>query len=346
MDELSDFLAIDMRLDVKSVALQQVLNLTGTAEGRHLIVDHQSIIKKVCLLLNDFQHSIGKDASLVLVNLSSDDDLTASLTDAKLGIAKLSCDMIMDPANKLADPACMILSNLTRTLRGSEKVFEIVAPSFQTLLDIFCNEKFNQHGAKLHYLAALLSNLSQLPEMRKYLLNPAKPHLQRLVSFTDYEHSIIRRGGVIGIIKNCCFQTEFHEHLLSESIDLLPKLLLPLAGPEEFDEEDNDKLPVDLQYLGADKTRERDPDLRKMFIETLTQLSCTKFGREYLRSKNTYVILRELHKWEKDENVMVALEHLVNIIIRFEHEMGYDNLKEVEVPEEIAVKFSNEEDAS
>ena len=26
--------------------------------------------------------------------------------------------------------------------------------------------------------------------------------------------------------------------------------------------------------------------------------------------------------------------------------MGYDNLKEVEVPEEIAVKFSNEEDAS
>ena len=36
-----------------------------------------------------------------------------------------------------------------------------------------------------------------------------------------------------------------------------------------------------------------------------------------MRSKNTYVILRELHKWEKDENVLVALEHLVNIIIKF-----------------------------
>lgn len=111
------------------------------------------------------------------------------------------------------------------------------------------------------------------------------------MSFTDYEHSIIRRGGAIGIIKNCCFQTgkcstktarlgliplslpEYHEHLLSESVDLLPKLLLPLAGPEEFDEEDNDKLPVDLQYLGADKTRERDPDLRKMLIETLIQVN-------------------------------------------------------------------------
>lgn len=46
------------------------------------------------------------------------------------------------------------------------------------------------------------------------------------------------------------------------------------------------------------------------------QLSSTRFGREYLRSKNTYVILRELHKWEQDEKVIAPLEHLVNIIIR------------------------------
>jgi len=333
-------------LDVKAVAMHQILSLTGTPEGRQLIVDHPSIIKKVCLLLNDVQHSIAKDASLVLVNLSSDDSLIANLTSTELGIIKKSYDMVTDPNNKLADPACMILSNLTRTLRGSEEAFKILAPNIETLVDIFCNEKFNQKGAKLHYLGPLFSNLSQLPEMREILLNPAKPTLQRLVSFTDYENSLIRRGGVIGAIKNCTFQTEFHQHLFSESIDLLPKLLLPLAGPEEFDDEDNDKLPIDLQYLGAEKTRERDPDLRKIFIETLTQLCCTKFGREYMRSKNTYVILRELHKWEKDENVLVALEHLVNIIIKYEHEIGHDNLKEVEVPEEIANKFNNLEEVS
>ena len=45
---------------------------------------------------------------------------------------------------------------------------------------------------------------------------------------------------------------------MSEAVDLLPKLLLPLAGPEEFDEEDNDKLPIDLQYLGEEKSREKD----------------------------------------------------------------------------------------
>ena len=65
---------------------------------------------------------------------------------------------------------------------------------------------------------------------------------------------------------------DHHDFLLSEAVDLLPKLLLPLAGPEEFDEEDNDKLPIDLQYLGEDKTREQDPDIRKMLLEALTQV--------------------------------------------------------------------------
>lgn len=59
---------------------------------------------------------------------------------------------------------------------------------------------------------------------------------------------------------------------MSDAVDLLPKLLLPLAGPEEFDEEDNDKLPIDLQYLGEEKTREQDPDIRKMLLEALTQV--------------------------------------------------------------------------
>lgn len=75
------------------------------------------------------------------------------------------------------------------------------------------------------------------------------------------------------MIKNCCFQTEHHDWLLSESVDLLPKLLLPLAGPEEFDDEEMDKLPIELQYLGEEKTREQDADIRKMLVEALTQVT-------------------------------------------------------------------------
>ena len=55
-------------------------------------------------------------------------------------------------------------------------------------------------------------------------------------------------------------------------MDILPSLLLPLAGPEEFSEEETEKLPVDLQYLPDDKTREEDPDIRKMLLEALTKV--------------------------------------------------------------------------
>lgn len=60
-----------------------------------------------------------------------------------------------------------------------------------------------------------------------------------------------------------------HEWLLGEEVDLLPALLLPLAGPEEFDEEDNESLPIDLQYLPPDKTRESEADIRKMLVEAV-----------------------------------------------------------------------------
>lgn len=40
---------------------------------------------------------------------------------------------------------------------------------------------------------------------------------------------------------------------MSEEVDLLPHLLLPLAGPEEFEEEEMDGMPIDLQYLPPEK---------------------------------------------------------------------------------------------
>ena len=60
--------------------------------------------------------------------------------------------------------------------------------------------------------------------------------------------------------------------MISDKVDILPRLVLPLAGPEEFDEKDMDKFPEDLQYLEPDKTREPDPDMRKMLIETIQQV--------------------------------------------------------------------------
>ncbi len=65
-----------------------------------------------------------------------------------------------------------------------------------------------------------------------------------------------------------------HSLNLFVAVDLLPRLLLPLAGPtpDTFDEEDVDKLPIDLQYLDEDKKVEEDADIRKLILESLLQV--------------------------------------------------------------------------
>lgn len=76
-----------------------------------------------------------------------------------------------------------------------------------------------------------------------------------------------------------------------------------------------------------------------MLLEALAQLCATKQGRQLLREKNTYAILREYHKWEKKKNALLACENVVDILIRTEEEIGLDNLKDVEVPPEYTEKF-------
>lgn len=61
---------------------------------------------------------------------------------------------------------------------------------------------------------------------------------------------------------------------------------------------------------------------RIMLLEAITQLCAKRKNREVVREKNAYVILRELHKWEKDRAALLACENLVDILIRYELLLG------------------------
>ena len=75
------------------------------------------------------------------------------------------------------------------------------------------------------------------------------------------------------------------------------------------------------------------PLLTILLLLFTLQLCSTKFGREYLRSKQVYLVMRELHKWEKEEAVKETCEALVSMLISDEPELGMENLHEVELPE-------------
>ena len=83
LDELSEFLDPQGRLDLKALALQTLLSLTASQEGRHLILSlpntdpNTSLLSRISrLIFDDVQESIRFDSLLFLINLSTDNELS------------------------------------------------------------------------------------------------------------------------------------------------------------------------------------------------------------------------------------------------------------------------------
>ncbi|XP_044024137.1 protein HGH1 homolog [Siniperca chuatsi] len=337
--ELLSFLTPSTRPDVKGHATEYILGLSGHRDGCRFLRSKPDLLVALFALNSDPSIAIVKDCYHILINLSADETLHQVLV-ADVKVLPVLLKNLLDPEYPFSDQVCTILSNLTRHDKTCKTVFKVLQEGvgLAQLVEIFCNEGYNKK-AKLHYLGPLLSNLTQLPEARNYILDKDRCVVQRLLPFTQYQASVVRRGGVIGTLRNCCFDHAHHDWLLSDAVDILPFLLLPLAGPEELTEEENEGLPVDLQYLPEDKKREEDADIRKMLLETLLLLTATKAGRQTLKDKNAYPIMREFHRWEKDVHVTAACEKLVQVLIGDEPEQGMENLMEVEIPEDVEEKL-------
>ena len=63
---------------------------------------------------------------------------------------------------------------------------------------------------------------------------------------------------------------------------------------------------------------EPDAAIRKMVIESLMALGHTQQGRQLLRLKEAYPVLREWHKQEPEEELKMLIEKVVEYIIRDE----------------------------
>lgn len=192
------------------------------------------------------------------------------------------------------------------------------------LLDCFVKGAegcYNKH-ADYDYLSYFFADLAKFPHGRKYLTTP-QPHdndiipLTKIIVFTSHS-SHIRRLGVASAIKNCSFLLPSHSALFSTDVNLLPYILLPLMGPEEYSEEDTEGMLEELQLLEPDKEREKDIEIMKTHIETLLLLTTTREGRDHLRKIKVYPIVRELHLQVDDEGVREACDRLVQVIMRKE----------------------------
>ncbi|CAH0698285.1 unnamed protein product [Spodoptera exigua] len=344
LDELLQFLKPEARIDLRHIALDHLVGLSGTEEGITTLLSHEKIIQSIINLTDDKIEEVAKNALLILVNITANPrgviELLKYKSDENKNIVKLCIGYVLNPEKKDADAAAMILSNITRVETELDNVLDAFLPHLNDILNAYVNINFNKKGSNLNFIGPMISNLSCCHSIRKWLTEE-KPHIPliKLLPFCSYELSNVRRGGAMGTIRNLSFDPEFHDFLLSNDLELLTYLLNPIMGGEEYIDEEMDTLPISLQYLPKEKQRDSDIDIRKIILETLNKLCMRKKGREFLRDNGVYYVLREYHKWETDPKVRLACENVVDILIQKEEEVGAEDLSAVEVPDEMKEKF-------
>lgn len=143
--------------------------------------------------------------------------------------------------------------------------------------------------------------------------------LSDLAIFTEHA-SPVRRAGVSSTLKKRAFVHEAPTLLLSSGkrVNFLPYILLPLCGPEEFDLDDMEKLPEDVQFLPPDKERDADPSTWLMLVETLIFLCRARSGRDALRDRRAYPVVKAAHAAEHVDQIQAEMERLVNLLMKDE----------------------------
>ncbi|PKI84050.1 Protein hgh1 [Malassezia vespertilionis] len=194
-----------------------------------------------------------------------------------------------------------------------------------------------------NFLASVFANVTVLSRGREFFVQPifgtdrsltdAYP-VGRIMVYTEHG-DLIRRGGVISALKNTLFIKHAHKTLLAPSpimiqegypmspVDILAYILMPLIDGKELakvDLEDQEELPETCQLVDENKPRESDMALRLMLIECLLLLCTSHYGRESLRGRGAYVVVREAHLAEQNEEVTEAITRFVNLLKRDETE--------------------------
>ncbi|XP_003737812.1 protein HGH1 homolog [Galendromus occidentalis] len=338
-DELFQFLEPSSPVLSKSLAISYVVGLTATDDGLNLFRSNRSFEEALCRLVREEQNdSIRSKAFEAFVNLSSHRDLASAVLADRGDTVRSLVDEAADVERANVQRACAILSNLAQSEENAAKLWLILKADADKLINAFCST--SDKDFLQDHIGFLFSNLTVLESARTWFMDRESRRIEKLIPFMTLSTTATRKHGAIGTIRNCTFDTSHHQWLLDD-VDLLPRLLFPLIGPEvgkNLDEEDMEQLPIDCQYLGSEKKMDENPDIRRMLIESLNQLCATRFGRKYLKANGVYFVLRELHKVEKDPSVLVCCENLVDLLIQDEPEC--DNLKELEIPPEIVEKLN------
>jgi Domain of unknown function (DUF383)/Domain of unknown function (DUF384) len=304
--ELISFLQ-DRRANIRSGAVEAILGLSASDDGRDLLLD-TDVAEKLRRLIGSEQ-LISSNVVKIFINLTAEQRLLDRIL--KQGIVSLLMDQLRDEDCTYKHLIIMLLTNLSQTYEGCTQILQLgensklVGLHFRRLIQYFVapivmKNKDGQIVDVYEYCGEVLQNVSQIQEARDILLDSERALLPAIFPQLT-SGSIIRRRGAAGMIKNCCFDVS-KEHIVkyifSPSVDIITNLLFPLAGPDNYTIGEKDGMNPRLFSHGARKERESDPKTRRAIIESLYLISTSGFtARDAMRKRRVYPVVRHFHEY-------------------------------------------------
>ena len=363
LQELVGFLHDDS-LNVREIALQHLVQYSpGGANNQQAIFkyDNCRAIPDLIKLCGEKKGKTVNEALTILVNLCDDVELRQLISKDRVFLKSL-IESLPSPTNLNGDLMCILLANLAKTdnilevfnmnikIAESQKAIFKSTKAMDCLMDMFVKgyeRKINKYAC-YDYLSYFFADISRFKQGRDYFVTEQEYDgiipLTKILVFTEKWDAKVRREGVASTIKNSLFDIEKHEIFLNEPVNLLVYLLGPIAlpGNKGLDDDEIMELPDELQFLDDNKQVETVKEIIAVHLESLLLLCSTRKGRDFLRSKSVYPLVRELHKETKDETITELCDRLVQMLKRDEGEQKGD-AEEIEEIKDILEKVEGVE---
>ncbi|XP_074274575.1 uncharacterized protein LOC141598729 isoform X2 [Silene latifolia] len=318
LEELIDFLSSPSP-PVKRAAVDIVRGLTGSEDGMQSLAKYSKILlTKLSHLLGD-PKEVSEPAAESLINLSQNSDLAGEMIS--LGLVNTAMEILYKPECPIKRLLVMLLVNLTQLDAGISSLLQIENEKVHglyvmKLVRSFCRTPDERQGDPFEHVGSILINLSKKEAGREVLLDPKRGLLKQIIMQFD-SPSLLRKRGVAGTIRNCCFDAETKlPNLLLTSEFLWPALLLPVAGNKVYSQEDTSKMPSELaSALSIEREPVTDTEVRVQAIEAIYLIVLQEAGRRAFWSINGPRILQLGYEDEEDPKVMEAYERAGALLV-------------------------------
>ncbi|VAH12896.1 unnamed protein product [Triticum turgidum subsp. durum] len=280
LDELIEFLS-NGSPQVRGAAADIVRGLTGDSDGLRSLAAHAdpALPALLRLLASVGAGGAGEAAADSLVNL----------TQVESGISAL-------------------------LQAGDEKVQGLYVAK---LVRSFCRSSCDSEDEDIfEHIASILVNISKVEAGQRILMEPKRGLLKQIIGQFDSTNQL-RKKGVAGTIRNCCFEADTQiQNLLSIAEYLWPALLLPVAGKKIYGEEDRSKMPPELaNALSHEREAVDDSEIRERALEAIYMIVMQDDGRKAFWSVNGPRILQVGYEDEEDLKVMGAYELIGSLLV-------------------------------